>query len=183
MTEPFDPKKSYLSVKASEGIIAFVGFKIHTREDAPVKEGVLKIAADYKAYGGGSLTLTFIVDTEDDEALKNQLGQMFGVITENVLRKNIGSNLDRLNKVSLDTLAHIESWYVQEISAHFRVLKGEEKTVVEQSLLPALEKILPFSFLPVEWWPALHTDAASAQALPGAADSSFLKGFFQKLFK
>ena len=183
MTEPFDPKKSYLSVKANEGIIAFVGFKIHTQEDAPVKEGVLKIASDYKAYGGGSLTLTFIVDTGDNEALKNQLELMFRAITDSSLRKNIGSNMDRLNKVSLDTLAQIENWYVEEISVHFRVLKDEEKPVVEQSLLPALEKVLPFTFHPVEWWPAQLAGATSAQELPDAVDSSFLKGFFKKLFK
>ena len=183
MTEPFDPKKSYLSVKANEGIIAFVGFKIHTEEEAPEKEGVLKIASDYKAYGGGSLTLTFIVDTEDDDTLKSQLDRMFKAITESSLKKNIGSNMERLHKVSLDTLAHLESWYVQELSAHFRVLKDEEKPVVEQSLLPALEKVLPFSFRPVEWWPTLNTGATPGREPSAAEKASFLKGFFQKLFK
>ena len=146
MTEPFDPKKSYLSIKAHEGIIAFVGFQIRFTEKDPLKEGVLKIASDYKAYGGGSLTLTFIVDTRDDKNLKQQLGQIFKGITEKSLRENIGSNMNRISKVSLDTLAEVENWYVEEISVHFRILKGEEKPVVEQSLLPALEKVLPVSF-------------------------------------
>ncbi len=182
MTEPFDPKKSYLSIKAHEGIIAFVGFQFRLSENDSLKEGILKIASDYKAYGGGSLTLTFIVDTRNDKDLKNRLGQMFKGIAETSLRENIGSNMNRLNKVSLDTIADIEDWYVEEISVHFRILKGEEKPVVEQSLLPALEKLLPLTFHPVEWWPAGQKTATPASELPDAVSSSFLKGLMKKLF-
>ena len=183
MTEPFDPKKSYLSIKAHEGIIAFVGFQIRFTEKAPLKEGVLKIASEYKAYGGGSLTLTFIVDTKDDSQLKQQLDQMFKGLTEKSLRENIGSNMNRLSKVSLDMLADVEDWYIQEISVHFRILKGEEKPVVEQSVLPALEKVLPVTFQPVEWWPIHRTTETPASELPEVVSSSFLKGFFKRLFK
>lgn len=183
MTEPFDPKKSYLSIKAHEGIIAFVGFQIRSTEKDPRKEGVLKIASEYKAYGGGFLTLTFIVDTKDDSQLKQQLDQMFKGITDKTFKENIGSNMNRLNKVSLDTLADVKDWYVQEINIHFRILKGEEKPVVEQSLLPALEKVLPVTFLPVEWWPIDRNTETPASELPEIVSSSFLRGFFKKLFK
>ena len=92
MTKPFDPKKSYLSIKSHEGIIAFVGFNIRLAPEDAVKEGVLKIASNYKAYGGGSLTLTFIVDTSREKDLKQRLNQLFKEITEESLREKIGAN-------------------------------------------------------------------------------------------
>ena len=44
MTQEFDPKKSYLSVKAHEKMIAYVGFKIQNGKDGRNQEGVIKIS-------------------------------------------------------------------------------------------------------------------------------------------
>ena len=43
MTQEFDAQKSYLAVKASEKMIAFVGFVFPLEEDGKTKEGVVKI--------------------------------------------------------------------------------------------------------------------------------------------
>ena len=76
MTREFDPKKSYLAVKANEKMIAYVGFHIHLEAHREKKEGVVKISSFQRAYGGGYLTLTFIVDKGPDETLFEQLGQL-----------------------------------------------------------------------------------------------------------
>ena len=153
MIKPFDEKKSYLSIKAHEGMIAFTGFEIEVVEGEAKKEGILKISSLEKAYGGGYLTLTFIVDTGDLPAVKDHLESHFANLTASALEPFVGKTLDRINKVQLDEVLHVENWYVEEINIHLTALKGEEKTIVEQSLIPAFEKILRCSFHPVEWWP------------------------------
>ena len=182
VTEPFDPKKSYLSIKTHEGIIAFAGFLFHLEENGPEKEGILKISSFHKAYGGGYLTLTFIVDTGDNPALRDQLDPWFNRLTESALREHIGQQLERINKVSLDALAHVENWYIEEINLYFRSVEGEEKTLIEQCLIPAIQNILPCTFHPVEWWPAAQAGKAETD-LPDSSSSDFLKGLFRRWFK
>ncbi len=73
MTQEFDPRKSYLAVKANEKMIAYAGFAVVFEEDGKRKEGVVKISSFHRPYGGGYLTLTFIVDKGRDDALKLNL--------------------------------------------------------------------------------------------------------------
>ena len=148
--KPFDEKQSYLSIKAHEGMIAFVGFLIEIAEGEDKKEGILKISSSEKAYGGGYLTLTFIIDTEVLPAVRERLDQRFAHLTKSALEPFFGKLLVRINKVKLDEVLHVDNWYVEEINVHLTVLKGEEKQIVEQRLLPAFEKLLPCSFQPVQ---------------------------------
>jgi hypothetical protein len=185
MIKPFDEGKSYISVKAHEGIIAFVGFLIEIVEGEAKKEGVLKISSSEKAYGGGYLTLTFIVDTEDLPAVKEHLGRHFANLTASTLEPFIGKTLERINKVQLDQVLHSHNWYVEEINIHLTVLKGEEKPIVEQCLIPAFEKILPCSFLSLEWWPmeSRETEDSSRSAGADVSIPEVIKDIFQKWFK
>ncbi len=185
MIKPFDERKSYLSIKSHEGMIAFVGFLIEIVEGEAKKEGVLKISSSEKAYGGGYLTLTFIVDTEDLPAVKEHLDRHFANLTASALEPFIGKTLERINKVQLDEVLHVHNWYVEEINIHLTALKGEEKPIVEQCLLPAFEKILPCSFLSLEWWPmeSRETEDSSRSAWSDVLIPEDLKDIFQKWFK
>ena len=49
MTREFDPKKSYLAVKANEKMIAYAGFNIHLEAYREKKEGVVKISSFQRA--------------------------------------------------------------------------------------------------------------------------------------
>jgi len=185
MIKQFDERKSYLSIKTHEGMIAFVGFLIEIVEGEAKKEGVLKISSSKKAYGGGYLTLTFIVDTEDLLAVKEHLDRHFANLTASALEPFIGKTLERINKVHLDELLHVQNWYVEEINIHLTALKGEEKQIVEQCLLPAFEKILPCSFLSLEWWPmeSRETEDSSRSTWADVLIPEVIKDIFQKWFK
>jgi hypothetical protein len=180
MTQEFDPRKSYLAVKANEKMIAYVGFVIQLEEDGKSKEGVVKISSLHRPYGGGYLTLTFIVDKGQDDAFKTQL-ELFGdKITEDSLRPQLGRDFERVVKVDLDMLEEIKGWYIEEINVYFRTIAEREKVLVEEKLLPALECILPFKFEPVEWWPE-----GRKSGTPGSAkieEQVSLKGLFKKWF-
>ena len=185
MIKPFDEKKSYLSIKAREGMIAFVGFLIEIVEGEARKEGVLKISSFKKAYGGGYLTLTFIVDTEDLPAIREHLDSHFTNLTQRALEPFIGKSLERINKVQLDEVLHVHNWYVEEINVHLTALQDEEKQIVEHCLLPAFEKILSCTFMPAEWWPMESREAEDSSGSAGAdkLNPDSIKGIFQKWFK
>jgi len=180
MTREFDPKKSYLAVKANEKMIAYVGFVISLEENDDRKEGVVKISSFERGYGGGYLTLTFIVDRGQDQALFEQLAQMCARLTDDSLKPLLGQDFERLVKVDLDFLEEVKGWYVEEINVYFRSIAGREKTLVESIMIPALEKILPCKFDAVEWWPE-----GRASETPGAKDVEdhiSLRGLFKKWF-
>lgn len=180
MTREFDPKKSYLAVKANEKMIAYVGFVISLEETAETKEGVVKISSFQRGYGGGYLTLTFIIDRGQDDTLLKQLDQIYAHLTEDALQPLLGQEFERLVKVDLDSLEEIKGWEVEEINVYFRSVAGREKTLVEGIMLPALEKILPFKFEPVEWWPEGRT-AETARANEVEENIS-LRARFKKWF-
>ena len=180
MTREFDPKKSYLAVKANEKMIAYVGFIIQLEEGGPEKEGVVKISSYQRAYGGGYLTLTFIVDRGQDETLLRQFEQIFSNLTADTLKPLLGKEFERLVKVDLDLLEEIKGWYVEEINVYFQSVTGQEKTLLESIMLPALEKILPFKFEAVEWWPASReAETAREDQIEGNLS---LRGLFKKWF-
>ncbi len=181
MTQEFDPKKSYLCLKTHEKMIAFAGFDIQSEDQGQPKEGVVKISAFQRPYGGGHLTLTFIVNTDDDADLKAHLNRLFNSLTGDSLKPYLGQKMDKIVKVSLDALEKIEQWYIEEVSIHFRSYEQRLNVLIEEMLFPALESILQFSFDPVEWWPE-DKPAASPDTVSFGEQMS-LRAFFRKWFK
>jgi hypothetical protein len=180
MTQEFDPRKSYLAVKANENMIAFVGFVIDLEEMSGTKEGVVKISSFQRPYGGGHLTLTFIVDKGQDKVLESQLERLCDKLTEDALGPLLGKEFERMVKVDLDLLEETKGWYLEEINVYFRSIKGREKDLIEEKLFPALERILPCKFDPVEWWPAgKRTEAPDGKEIEAQVS---LRGLFKKWF-
>jgi hypothetical protein len=181
MTQEFDPQKSYLSVKAHEKMIAYVAFKIQDGKEDPEQEGVIKISSFRRPYGGGYITLTFIMDTKDDKALKDNLSQRFNNLTEDSLKPFLGEDMEKVVKVSLDSLEKIPAWHIEEVSVHFKKIDDRENVLIENRLIPALASSLSFSFDPVEWWPADKPVKEPEEAsLMGQLS---LKTIFRKWFK
>jgi hypothetical protein len=181
MTREFDPKKSYLSIKAHEKMIAYVGFRIQNGKDDRDQEGVIKISSSQRPYGGGYITLTFIMDTSDNIDLRDNLRQRFNSLTEDSLRPFFGKDMEKIVKVSLDSLEKIPTWYIEEVNVYFSKIDDRENVLVEDRLIPALESSLSFSFDPVEWWPADRPAKEPEEAsLMGQLS---LKAIFRKWFK
>jgi hypothetical protein len=181
MTQEFDPKTSYLAVKAHEKMIAYVGFGIRFEAQGQSKEGVIKISSFHRPYGGGYITLTFIVDTEDNKQLKANLKRLFEELTEDSLRPYLGADVEKIVSVSLDALKEIPEWYIEEISVHFKNMDEREDVLIDEKIVPALKSCLAFSFDPVEWWPA-DKAVEMPEGLSKMKQIS-LKKFFQKWFK
>ena len=180
MTQEFDARTSYLAVKASEKMVAFVGFVTPLEENGKTKEGVVKISSFHRPYGGGYLTLTFIVDRGKDEALIDKHQRLCENLTEDALRPLLGKGFERMVKVDLDKLEGSKGWYIEEINVYFRNIEGREKVLIEQQLFPAIEKILPCKFDPVEWWPEGRTTQTPESTEIESHIS--LRGLFKKWF-
>jgi hypothetical protein len=181
MTQEFDPKKSYLAVKAHEKMIAYVGFDIQFGDDHRSKDGVIKISSFQRPYGGGYITLTFIVDTENNRELEDHLKHIFNKLTQDCLKPSLGNDLQRLVKVSLDSLEEIPEWYIEELTIHLSSFSERLDVLIEEQLLPALKSCLSFSFDPVEWWPADRpVEEPKEESL---MEHLSLKALFRKWFK
>jgi hypothetical protein len=177
MTDEYDPRKSYLSLKAHENMLAFVGFRFQAGQN---REGVIKISSCQKPFGGGYLTLTIIVDTGDQQELTTQLNCLFDGLTTAGFGAHLGPEYERIVKVSLDSLTRVQGWYVKEITVHFRSLTDRVNVLIERQLIPALEKQLPFSFDPVQWWPAgKEAEARDSTQLEGPTS---LRKMYRKWF-
>ena len=181
MTQEFDARKSYLAVKASEKMVAFVGFIINLAKDGKTKEGVVKISSNHRPYGGGNLTLTFIVDRgQDDNLIDGHSQRLCDNLTEENLRPLLEKGFERLVKVDLDSLEKSAGWYIEEINVYFRAIEGREKILIEQQLFPAIERLLPCKFDAVEWWPEGRKTQIPAKEELEAHIS--LRGLFRKWF-
>ena len=180
MTQEFDARKSYLTVKASEKMVAFVGFTTPLDENGKTKEGVVKISSFHRPYGGGYLTLTFIVDRGQDDDFIDKHQRLCENLTEDALRPLLEKGFERMVKVALDSLERSEGWYIEEINFYFRTITGREKVLIEQQLFPAIEKLLPCKFDPVEWWPeGRETQVPEKEEIE---KHTSLRGLFRKWF-
>ena len=181
MTQEFDPRKSYLSVKAHEKMVAYVGFAVRLGGEDQIEEGVIKISSFNRPYGGGYLTLTFIIDTKDNEQLKAHLNQLFSNLTEDSLKPYLGKDLEKIAKVSLDSLEDVRDWYIEEVTVYFRSLDERENVTIEEKLIPAFEATFPFSFDRVQWWPA--DKPVSEPKESSFVEQISLRALFRKWFK
>ena len=161
-------------------MVAFVGFVIPLDEDGKTKEGVVKISSFHRPYGGGYLTLTFMVDKGQDEVHINRYQGLCDNLTEDALRPLLEKGFERIVKVDLDLLESSKGWYIDEINVYFRTVEGREKVLIEGQLLPAIEKLLPCKFNSVEWWPeGRKTPASEKEEVQGHIS---LRWLFRKWF-
>jgi hypothetical protein len=64
------------------------------------------------------------------------------------LKPYLEKDMEKIVKVSLDSLEEIPQWYIEEISVHFSNMGERLNVLIEEKLIPALESGLSFSFDP-----------------------------------
>lgn len=184
MDTVYDISKITRSLKTDEKVIAFSGFSIDT-DHKTGDEGVLKISAYSRPDRSGYLTLTFIMDTEADPQIQDDLARHFSGIHENALRPHFKEAFETIFRCPMDTQSKSPVWYFEEINIYFKALKGRERLIIEQHLIPALEKMLPFHFEPMEWWDQQPCKAEAVQPSAGKypIEAGSLKSALMKWFR
>ena len=113
--------------------------------------------------------------------MKAHLNRLFSNLTEDTFKQHLGKDLEKITKVSLDSLEEVSDWYIEEVAVHLRSLDERENVIIEEKLIPAFEATFPFSFEPVEWWPVDKPVTGPTEAsLKGHIS---LKTLFRKWFK
>jgi hypothetical protein len=161
----YDISKITRSLKTDEKVIAFTGFSID-HGNPPGNEGVLKISAYSRPDWSGYLTLTFIMDTEADPRIQEDLTRHFSGINESTLRPHFQEDFETVFQCPIEAPSKSPARYFEEINIYFKMLKGRERRIIEQHLIPALEKMLPFHFEPLEWW---DPQPRKTEAVPSSA--------------
>ncbi|MBW1982703.1 MAG: hypothetical protein JRJ12_15955 [Deltaproteobacteria bacterium] len=169
MEDVIDLKEELISLKAEEGIIAFAGFVVNPGEDIPPKEGILKFSTYYGKSGVDQLTLTFIVDTKNNQQMESYLSELFDSLSEDAIKAHLQEEIDAVVKVPVGSMADIKDWYIQELNFYRRSLQGCEQHLLEKVLIPFLTSLLSFNFGEIEWFSPGQKDAEEC-ALPTRGD-------------
>jgi hypothetical protein len=176
----YDLSKITRSLKTDEKVIGFTGFSIDL-DNQPAKEGLLKISSYSRPDWSGYLTLTFIMETEGDTRILDDLSRHFSSINESTFRPHFKEEFETIFRCPIDTLSKSPVWYFEEINIYFKALRGRERRMIDQHLIPALKKLLPFHFNPVEWWdqqphkPETVKSASTNKTAAGSLKSELLK--------
>ncbi|MFZ4791308.1 MAG: hypothetical protein ACOYMW_10540 [Candidatus Competibacteraceae bacterium] len=151
MQKSYDVTQSLFSAKASEGMIAFAGFRVCDAENAAGSEGVLKIAAFTRPDGGGYLTLTFVIDLEGNANQRSELQARFRRVDQDTLAARLGADFEMLLEVPLNIFAETTQFYIEELNLYFHRLAGRERWLLEDQAIPMLGQLLDFVFDPLDW--------------------------------
>ncbi|MGD9329724.1 MAG: hypothetical protein PVJ53_00350 [Desulfobacterales bacterium] len=173
----FDATAAIKAVKSREGMIAFAGFSLPVDNGPPIA-GLMKVSEKPRAYRGEELVLTFIIDAEADPSVKDLLQERFASVQEPKLSALFGNRLERFTPACLACVDGIEHWLVIEFQIAFRSPMGQKKTILEQDLVPFLEKHLPCRFQGLEWWPQADPALGKHPDTVGARYASLLKKWF-----
>ncbi|HAS51457.1 MAG TPA: hypothetical protein DCS21_06850 [Gammaproteobacteria bacterium] len=151
MEESYDITQSLFSAKASENMLAFVGFNASDPAAMEGIEGVLKIAAFTRPEGGGYLTLTFILDLEGDASRYSAWPARFRRVDQEALAARLGPGFEMLIEVPLNPFAESKQFYIEELNLYFQRLAGQEQRLLEDRVIPVLSQLLDFTFDPIDW--------------------------------
>ncbi len=153
-----DLKKQLKAIKAGEHMMAFAGLAVELGENLAPKEGVLKAADHVRPDGSGYITLTFQMDLDMDETSKNALSQVFrrfAVFASKadpvVAAARFGPGFEYLMLID-DGFDEGDMWFMAEVSAYYKSLKGRSRELLEARIIPALAELLPAKFESPQWW-------------------------------
>ena len=146
MVEVYDLLAGTLATKADENMIGFAGFTRPALEENRHTEGMLKVSAFFRPNGSGYLTLTFIQDRGQCAA------PLLGKARQRALSTLLGPNCEMVLDIPLTGFADITDFLVEELDVYFHQLRGQEKIILDQGLMPALTQVLGLELKPFQEW-------------------------------
>lgn len=183
--ERVDIFQEFVAQYAREEMLAFFEFTMDLEASGSVS-GLCRISQPKQ---GSSrlkyLSLTFVLDTPD-EAARVVIQHALAHLTEPTLQAALPQAAGLVPTPSMHTgPAH----YIKQIDILLGAGTIPDNRFIAESLLPALQQILPLTIGEVSWWDVGSADPHELHSQPLAAaeeDSSLvdsLKDFFRKLAK
>jgi hypothetical protein len=151
-------------INGHKSIIAFTGFSFRPNSAGFDVEGLIKFSSLRLTLDKGILSLLFIVETEQLQSTKDFLNRSLRHISRDALHPYLGEEMVHLVHVPKDFATENQDWYFEEVRLHFEQAFNHKKQVyLVQRLMAALQRILPFTFQKLEWWPESEGDASAAE--------------------
>lgn len=175
-----DLKKEFIAAKAKEDIIGFAGFRLAVdRIDHPV-EGNLIISSRRRDDGSGYLTLTFLIDAEDDLPANSAVSDLFKRVKITGSLADLGRQFESMVETPVE-LDKSDNWFMDSFTFFSAPLSNIKMRDVEEKLLPAFVELLPIAFDSVEWLPE-NVSQSAARGPESKKSSRSFKDFLKTWF-
>ena len=136
-------------LKLDEHCIGFAGFGFTAL--GRTREGLIKISSDTRSDRHGYLTLSFLMDVDQDLELIQSIQSMFSRLTKAKLTRRLGEDFwDSV--LSEPGAERSRDWILVDLDLFFHDLEGREKTLVENRIFPALRDILDLDMEQPQWF-------------------------------
>lgn len=182
MTEVIDLRQDFITAKSKENVVAFAGFRLTTPQADQQRDGLLAVSSRRRNDGSGYITLTFMIDTENDPAANQLIVQTFKKLEKKDLNVRLGQDFETMIETSVD-FDQNENWFMDSFSFYFDHVGKIKRYHVEGKLVPTFEALLPVKIDSVEWLPddvsvpaPGDSEIASEEGVSGFR--RFLKGLF-----
>jgi hypothetical protein len=147
-----------------KGIIAFAGFHFTPDQPGVDVEGLLKFSIVHPSPDNSILSLLFIVETEQLQPTKDFLNRALRHINHDALNPYVNEDMVQLDHVPKDFATENQDWYFEEVRLHFKEFLSHQSLIyLLQRLMMALQRVLPFTFQQIEWWPQNDQHSSAAE--------------------
>lgn len=144
-----DLRKELDRAKTKPNLFAFAGFTL-ALPDASARRGVLTATLASRADGSGRLKCAFLVDVEGEAGIDEAVSLIFRRLAAQVLDP-LGQDFEYALPLARRELRD-SLWFVQEADFSLKNVERLGRDFLANRLLPALQRSLPLTFDPVEWW-------------------------------
>jgi hypothetical protein len=158
--EPIDIIQQFANQYAKEQMLAFFEFKLECGAAEPVS-GLCKIS---KPKSGSSklnyLSLTFVVDTDNAET-RRAVDDVLAGMEGSALHARLPHVLEVVPDLSMNAGGET---YVGHMDLLLESAIDPGRVFIADTLMPALDSVLPIQVIEVVWWGSLSTSPAKAAA-------------------
>ncbi len=163
-SKPIDILQELTDLYAKEDLLGFFEFTLARPGNDPLS-GLCKISKPKS--GGGQpayLSLTFVVDTPDDDA-RVRIADAIGKMAEGGLRRALPQVAE---VIPLPSLSSAADSYVQQIDVLLAAHIEPARLFVAERLAPAIRNATQFKIAEIVWWDETAEPRAAAPSSPEA---------------
>ncbi|MDY0042995.1 MAG: hypothetical protein RBS57_22000 [Desulforhabdus sp.] len=182
MTEVIDLRQDFITAKSKEKVVAFAGFRLTAPQIDRQRDGLIAVSSRRRSDGSGYITLTFMIDTENDGEANQAIVKSFKGLRKEDLNVRLGEDFGTMIETSVD-FDRNENWFMDSFTFYFDHVDKIKRYHIEGKLVPTFEALLPAKIDSVEWLPedASVPPPGSSEIAAQAGASGFRK-FLNSLF-
>jgi len=182
MTEIIDLRQDFITAKSKENVVAFAGFRLTAPQIGRQRDGLVAVSSRRRNDGSGYITLTFMIDTENDQAANQLIVQSFKGLNKEDLSVRLGQDFETMIESSVD-FEQNENWFMDSFTFYFDHVGKIKRYHIEGKMVPTFEALLPVKIDSVEWLPEdVSVPLPGSSEIAGQADAGSFRRLLKSLF-